>query len=316
MHHSRMVLAPTVALLLALVTLLLGCASTPDAAHPDPAARADPLPVLSSAGGAQPTAAESDVPAPDPASGSLEEADSPDRFRFTTLRFWLFRDFLPKSDDADILGIETNAAWGIGDYDFTNISYIEFADYPRAVPGRPAGNAFPLGIEGATGITDLLTATLASPKSAHHGPHHFSAGLALQFPTATDDTLGAGKWSAGPAVEYEYHQDRFFAAFVALQIWSYAGDPDRKSVNMMMIKPMITYELVDHLKAVYMPYGISIYWNKDPGERAYVPLGGGLQYDFSIGSQTTAVSLQFFKYVVRPSAGSEYDLRLMIEFDF
>ena len=58
------------------------------------------------------------------------------------------------------------------------------------------------------------------------------------------------------------------------------------------------------------------YWDKPSGDRAYLPLGGGLQYAFGARRQEMAVSLQFFKYVLRPSKGAEYDLRLMVEFDF
>ena len=85
---------------------------------------------------------------------------------------------------------------------------------------------------------------------------------------------------------------------------------------MMMIKPMITYELSRRWKAVYMPYGISVYWDKPSGDRAYLPIGAGLQHEFRIGRQKMAVSLQFFKYVLRPAKGAEYDVRLMVELDF
>lgn len=241
--------------------------------------------------------------------------EATDRFHVTALRLWLFRNFLPKSDDSDVLGIEANSAWGWGKVDFTNISYVEVVDYPRAVPGMPIGNPRP-ELGAATGLTDVLTAFLASPKRKHHGPHHWSAGFAMQLPTATDPTIGSEKWSMGPAVEYEYHKGKFFAAFVALQVWSFAGADDRKPVNMLMVKPMITYELSRRWKAVYVPYGITVYWDKPASERAYLPLGGGFQYAFGAGRQEMAVSLQFFKYVLRPSKGTEYDLRLMVEFDF
>lgn len=238
-----------------------------------------------------------------------------DHFHVTALRLWFYREFLPKSNDADALGIELNTAWGAGCLDFANILYTEVVDYPRAVPGMPAGNEFP-GLGEATGVTDVLSALLISPKRKHHGPHHFAAGVAVQLPTATDDTIGSGKWSAGPAVEYEYHKGRLFAAFVALQLWSFAGDSDRKNVNMLMIKPMVTYDLGRCWKAVYMPYGISVYWEKPKSDMIYLPVGGGIQRDFRIGRQEMAVSLQLFQYVLRPSKGAEYDMRLMVEFDF
>jgi len=238
-----------------------------------------------------------------------------DRFHFTSLRTWYFHDFLPKSDDADTLGIEVNSAWAWGEVQLTNISYFEIADYARAVPGKPYGNPEP-ELGSATGITDLLSAFLLSRKGVHHDHHHWSLGLATQLPTASDDTIGSGKWSLGPAVEYEYENGPFFAAFVALQLWSVVGDSDREDVNMLMIKPMITYDVFEQWKLVYMPYGISAYWNKKPGQKFYVPVGGGVQHGFSIFTQEMAASVQFFKYVVRPDKGSEYDLRFMLEFDF
>jgi len=246
-----------------------------------------------------------------------EHAASSDRFHFTTQRAWFFRSFLPSADDdANTLGFEINSAWGWGNYDVSNIAYFEVADYPQAVPGYPPGNPEPEGIAPVAGINDLLTAFLFSKKGTHHGPHHFAWGFSAQFPTGDNDTLSSGKYSLGPAVDYEYQNGRFFAAFVALQLWSVAGDSDRKDVSMMMIKPMITYDLNEKWKAVYMPYGVSIYWNKPSGQRVYLPLGGGIQRQFSIGEVPSAVSLQLFRNVLRPDDGAEHDLRFMFEINF
>ena len=163
----------------------------------------------------------------------------------------------------------------------------------------------------------MLTAFLFSRKNApHSGMHHFSFGFAAQLPTAKDDSLGTGKWSIGPAIEYEYEYGRFFAAFVALHLWSVAGDNNRDDVNMTMIKPMITYDISRRWDLVYMPYGITYYWNKPSGQNAYVPVGGGLQYNFSIGDTDAAASLQAFKYAVRSDKGPENELRFMLEFNF
>ena len=248
-------------------------------------------------------------------SDDAHEASS-NAFLLETYRTWLFRSFLPDAnDDADTLGLEFDSTWGWGNYDVTNISYFEVDDYPVGVPGYPPGNSEP-GPESATGINDVLSAFLFSKKSDHHGPHHFAFGFATQLPTGSGETLSSGKYSLGPAIEYEYHNDRFFMAIVALQLWSVAGDSDRKDVNMMMIKPMITYDLDEKWKAVYMPYGVSIYWDKPSGQKVYLPLGGGIQRQFNLGTKPSAVSLQLFKNVVRPDSGAEHDLRLMFEINF
>jgi hypothetical protein len=245
-----------------------------------------------------------------------EHAASSDAFHLATYRTWLFRSLMPdSSNDADTLGLEFVSAWGWGNYGVTNISYIEVADYEVGIPGLPPGNPEPTPV-GDTGINDLLTAFLFSKKGGHHGPHHFGWGFSGQFPTGASDTLSSGKWSLGPAVEYEYIGDRLFVAVVALQLWSVAGDSDRKDVNMMMVKPMVTYDLNEKWKLVYMPYGISAYWNKPSGQQWYVPLGGGIQRQFNIGSKASAFSVQFFRNVVRPDNGAEHDFRLMLEINF
>ena len=242
---------------------------------------------------------------------------SSNAFQVETSRTWLFRSFLPdKDDDADTLGLEFDSTFGLGSYNVDNISYIELADYPFAIPGLPVGNTEP-GVGAATGINDFLTAFLFSKKGAHHDAHHFAYGFSAQFPTGDDDTLSSGKYSLGPAIEYEYDNDGpFFAAVVALQLWSVAGDEDRKNVNMMMIKPMVTYDFSEKWKAVYMPYGVSIYWDKPSGQKVYLPLGGGLQRQFKIGSKESAFSTQVFGNVLRPDDGVKYDLRFMLEINF
>jgi hypothetical protein len=245
-----------------------------------------------------------------------EHAASSGAFHLATYRTWLFHSFMPDSkDDAETLGLEFVSAWDWGNYSATNISYIEVADYHTGIPGLPQGNPEPATV-GDTGINDLLTAFLFSKKGGHHGPHHFGWGFSAQLPTGASDTLSSGKWSLGPAVEYEYIGDRLFVAVVALQLWSVAGDSDRKDVNMLMIKPMITYDLNEKWKAVYMPYGISAYWNKPSGQKWYVPLGGGIQRQFNIGSKASAFSVQLFNNVVRPDKGAEHDFRLMFEVNF
>jgi len=245
-----------------------------------------------------------------------EHAASSDAFQLVTYRTLLYRTFMPDSDDdADTLGLEFTSSWGWGNYNATNIAYIEVADYETGIPGLPAGNPEPATV-GDTGINDLLTAFLFSKKGGHHGPHHFGWGFSAQLPTGSGETLSSGKWSLGPAVEYEYIGDRLFVAIVALQIWSVAGDEERKDVNMLMIKPMITYDLNEKWKAVYMPNGISAYWNKPSGQQWYVPLGGGIQRQFNIGSKASAFSVQYFHNVVHPDGGAEDDLRLMFEINF
>ncbi|MDH4065707.1 MAG: hypothetical protein OEW19_15020, partial [Acidobacteriota bacterium] len=126
----------------------------------------------------------------------------------------------------------------------------------------------------------------------------------------------SGKWAMGPSVDYEYEHGRFFAGAIALQVWSFAGDRTRKDVSMLMIKPFAYFALNEQWDLTYVPYGVSVYWNKPKGEKVYLPLGGGLQRKIRLGTLQMNLGGQLFKYVVRPTKGTVYDLRFLVELAF
>lgn len=247
-----------------------------------------------------------------------EESNRP-IYRVGSQRTWPFFSFLNDAgDDAKTLGLELESYLNIGPYNIKNISYFEVNQYPRQIPGQPNGNPNdPDRIVGANGINDLLTAFWFTRRGVHRGKHHLALGFSAMLPTATDKTLGSGKWSAGPSFDYEFESGRWFAGAIALQVWSFAGAADQKPVNMLMIKPFVVYNLAKRFDLIYMPYGVSVYWNKPSGEKVYLPLGGGAQYQIPLGKQTTLnLGAQFFKNVIRPTKGTVYDLRFLVEFVF
>ena len=248
-----------------------------------------------------------------------EESESDEPFyRLGSQRTWPFFSFLnDPGDDAKTLGIEFESYLNIGKYEIKNISYFEVNQYPRVIPGQPNGNPDDSTDEivPADGINDLLTAFWFARKGKHHGKHHFTGGFAAMFPTASDKSLGSGKFSLGPSIDYEFESGRWFAGAIALQVWSVAGPSDLKAVNMLMIKPFVVFNVVERFDLIYMPYGISVYWNKPAGEKVYLPLGGGGQYQIPLGKKTTLnLGLQFFENVIRPTKGTVYDLRFLVEF--
>ena len=78
----------------------------------------------------------------------------------------------------------------------------------------------------------------------------------MKMPTASEDELGSGKWSLGPSFDYEYESGRWFAGAIAMQLWSVAGDSDRKDVSMLIVKPFVYYSLNENWNLMYVPYGI------------------------------------------------------------
>ena len=249
-----------------------------------------------------------------------EEVSNKPFYRLGSQRTWPFKSYLnDPGDDATTLGVEFESYLNIGKYNVKNISYFEVNQYPRVIPGQPNGNPEETTDEivPVDGINDLLTAFWFTKRGAHHGKHHLALGFSAMLPTASDKTLGSGKWSFGPSFDYEFESGRWFAGAIALQVWSFAGPSELKAVNMLMIKPFVVYNVVERFDLIYLPYGVSVYWNKPAGEDVYLPLGGGGQYQVPLGENTTLnLGAQLFKNVIRPSNGTEYDLRFLIEFIF
>jgi hypothetical protein len=238
-------------------------------------------------------------------------------YHFTRQATYLYTDFLG-GDNATTLGIETDAKFGLGSLHARHIMYLEVMDYPRPIPGKiglvPSGD--PEALDGATGIGDLLTGIWLS--GAHHEGQKLELGygMGLQLPTASDDSIGSSQWSAGPSIDIEYRSGAFFAGTIIMQLWSFAGDSDAKDVNMLIAKYFLMYDLNEDWKLISIPYGVTYYWNKSSGEALSLPIGGGVQRNFSIGKQEMSLHAQYFEYVERPSKGSEADLRFTLEFYF
>jgi hypothetical protein len=52
------------------------------------------------------------------------------------------------------------------------------------------------------------------------------------------------------------------------------------------------------------------------GEKAYLPLGGGIQKTLNLGSVEMELAARYFRNVVRPSKGTVRDLRFLAKLSF
>ena len=94
------------------------------------------------------------------------------------------------------------------------------------------------GPDGVTGIGDLFLMDLQLvPK----GKSTVGYGAGMTLPTATDKTLGHGKWQAGPAFLYLYKgRPKVLLGVLAYQQWSFAGKSDRDKVSELTVQPVFT----------------------------------------------------------------------------
>ena len=165
------------------------------------------------------------------------------------------------------------------------------------------------------GLGDLTPELFFSPKKpiqlAPGTSLVWGLGPALQFPTATDDELGTGKWSAGPGfvVFLSDKPLKVTTGFLIFNLWSYAGDEDRADVNAMTLQPFINYNLPKGWYLTSSPL-ITANWEADHDNRWTVPIGGGFGRIFKIGDQAINANLAAYYNVVTPDdTGANWQLR-------
>jgi hypothetical protein len=163
------------------------------------------------------------------------------------------------------------------------------------------------------GLGDLNTSLFLSP--AEPGKWTWGAGPIFTFPTATDDVLGTGKWGAGPTAVLLRSQGNWLYGGLVSNVWSYAGDSDRKSVSTMSVQPFINYNLPKGWYLSTSPI-ITANWKADSDNCWTIPLGGGFGKIVRIGDQPVNVSLKAYYNVEHPDNAAEWLFQLQVTFLF
>ena len=146
----------------------------------------------------------------------------------------------------------------------------------------------------------------------------WGVGPTFQLPTATNDLLGTGKWSAGPGfvVFLSARPLHITTGFLINNLWSFAGDDDRADVNAMTLQPFLNYNLDKGWYLTSAPL-ITANWEADDDNRWTVPIGGGIGRIFKIGHQPINAQLSAYYNAVTPDdTGAEWQLRAQWTFLF
>ena len=92
------------------------------------------------------------------------------------------------------------------------------------------------GPNGKTGIGDLFLLDVQIEKVSTGS---FGWGGVASLPIATEDTMGTGKWSAGPMFMYMNKTlPKDLLGILAYQEWSFAGKSDRNDVSKFTFQPI------------------------------------------------------------------------------
>ncbi|MEC8441765.1 MAG: neuromedin U [Cyanobacteriota bacterium] len=141
-------------------------------------------------------------------------------------------------------------------------------------------------------------------------------GPTLSAPIS-DAPLSSGKWTAGPALVGVYTKGPWVVGGLVNNMWSFAGDDDRKDVNKMLIQPFVNYNLPKGWYISFSPIITADWENEDNGWT--LPVGAGVGRVFKLGKQPLNVSFHAYYNAVKPEIGGEelmgdWTIRTQVQF--
>jgi hypothetical protein len=172
--------------------------------------------------------------------------------------------------------------------------------------------ANPSGLGGGSGLGDMQYQGFLSPSKP--GKLIWGVGPILGLPTATDSTLGYGRWTAGPAAVALTMQGAWVIGALVNQQWDYAGWTDRH-VSLMLIQPFINYNLPKGWYVNTVPI-ITADWEQESGDEWLVPLGAGVGKLQRFGKLPVNLQLGAYANVERPENQPAWQLRFQAQLLF
>ena len=218
----------------------------------------------------------------------------------------------PDDGTANVLNIQPVIPFTVGDWNIINRTITPLIYLPDVTAGLPE---LPEGVNrGSTfGLGDINTSFYFSP--AKPGPIIWGIGPSLTIPTATDNMIGSEKWSAGPAAVALAQPGPWVVGSLVRQLWSFAGDGDRRDVSQLLIQPFVNYNMNAGWYLVSAPI-ITANWKAGSDDTWTVPLGGGFGRIFKIGKQPINAQAQGFYNVAHAQFGPEWTMRFQLQFLF
>jgi len=163
------------------------------------------------------------------------------------------------------------------------------------------------------GMGDIALSLFFTPRKP--GKLIWGVGPAIGLATATDPTLGTGKWSAGPAIIILVQPGGWTLGFTAQNTWSFAGQSDRGDVNAFYLNAFIVRNIAKGWYVNTAPI-ITANWEAESGQEWLIPMGAGVGKIFRIGKLPMNAQVGYYNYIVAPDNGPKWQLRAQLNFMF
>lgn len=163
--------------------------------------------------------------------------------------------------------------------------------------------------ETADGLSDVNVTSLLSPAKGQR--FIWGVGPSLVLPTGSHERLTTNKWVAGPSGAAVYNGRRWQVGLLVQNLWSFAGDGSRDDVDVMGLRPLVSYHFDNGWYLSSSP-SIVADWEADDDNRWLLPVGGGVGKVLSLGGQRISALVEAYHHVLSPTLGPDWQLRLQI----
>jgi len=221
-------------------------------------------------------------------------------------------DYGADNGEATILNINPVVPVTVGDWNLVNRALIPLVNVDGPISGLP-GNPSPIPGNGASGLGDINYSLYFSP--VKYDKVIWGVGPSINLPTASDDQLGSGKWSAGITGVALTVPQWGSMGILGRQLWSFAGDSDRSNVNQTLIEPFLNYNLANGWYLL-TDMVITANWEANSSNTWTVPVGGGAGKLFKIGNQAINARLEAYYNVEKPDGAPDYSVSFQFQFLF
>lgn len=143
----------------------------------------------------------------------------------------------------------------------------------------------------------------------------WGVGPTFVLPTASNQALGAGKWSIGPELALIAMPKQFMFAILTYNIWSIGGQSNRPNVNELSFQYFINYNFPHGWYITSQPVN-KANWTATPSQRWTVPVGGGGGRAFRINGQAIHMGIQAYYNAIRPAKSGLWTVQFSVEFLF
>jgi hypothetical protein len=159
------------------------------------------------------------------------------------------------------------------------------------------------------GLTDLQTSFFVSPHNANEWV--WGAGPIFQFPTATSQGLGTGRWSVGPTAALIYSNGPWFGGVLTYQLMSFGGNRARGSVDQTYVEPELSYNLESGWYCDIDP-PMTFDWTVDAANGWTIPIGADVGNAFSLKSRAMGLQVGAYDILKRPDGTPQWVIRVQL----